>query len=77
MKIERSDLTVDQPQLFDVDRTTPQACPVPGCGAIRLPGQDKVVTCEYDTAKHFGEWTGGRPKGCPNYPRPEHQPIPY
>lgn len=38
----------DQPALFDPSRTGPQPCPVPHCQAIRLPAQDRVITCAHD-----------------------------
>jgi hypothetical protein len=63
----------DRP-LFDVDRTVPTACPVPGCNAIRLPGQDKVTNCQVDAARAV-EWTA-RPKACLNQFDPTANPWP-
>lgn len=59
--------------LFDVDRTTPTACPVGHCPAIRFPQQDRVPTCAHDLERE----PVPRPKGCLNSYRPEHADIPY
>lgn len=59
--------------LFDPDRTTPTACPVGHCPAIRFPAQDKVPTCAHDLERE----PVARPKGCLNAYRPEHAEIPY
>ena len=61
--------------LFDVDRTVSTACPVPGCGAIRLPGQAKVITCDYERVV-FLERDHRRPKGCLNTFDPTADPFP-
>jgi hypothetical protein len=55
-----------QGSLFDPERTMPTACTVPGCGAIRLPGQDTVVTCRCDLDRAVDGWTGNRPRLCLN-----------
>lgn len=67
----------DQAELFDVSRTVPTACPVPGCGAIRLPDQHKVVTCATDLERASAGWTGARPKACLNTHNPDAADIPY
>ena len=66
---------MNQPELFDTSRTVSTACPVPGCGAIRLPGQDRVVTCDVDLARATAWVT--RPPNCLNMPKPQHTGIPY
>lgn len=67
---------VIQPRLFDADSTTPQACPVPECQALRYPQQQKTPTCAHDRDRALGHHTS-RPKQCLNTPRPEHDPIPF
>ena len=52
--------------LFDVGKTVSTACPVPGCGAIRLPGQTTVPTCQTDLDRATQGWTSNRPKNCLN-----------
>ena len=53
----------DQAELFDVASTQPQACPTPGCGAIRLAGQtDRIVTCQHDLEPEHRR----RPRACLN-----------
>lgn len=59
--------------LFDPDKVTDTSCPVPWCGAIRLAGQDKVITCAHELDPEHRR----RPKGCLNTYRPEHTPIPF
>lgn len=67
---------VNQPALFDADRTTPVACPVGHCQAIRFPDQDKVPTCACDLERVTQGWVP-RPAGCLNTYRPEHAEIPF
>ena len=54
--------SVNQPELFDVTRTVPTACPVGNCQAIRLPGQHQVSTCAHDLEPEHRR----RPNGCLN-----------
>ena len=65
-----------QPNLFDPDKTVVTPCPVPGCGAIRYPGQDKVTTCEVDRDRAVGTGRRFRPKTCLNAYDPEHAEFP-
>ncbi|MEK9810288.1 MAG: hypothetical protein VW362_07550 [Candidatus Nanopelagicales bacterium] len=59
--------------LFDPASLQPLPCPVPGCQAIRLAGQEgRIVTCQHDL-----ERDGRRPQGCLNTYRPEHAEVPY
>lgn len=62
--------------LFDVAALS-TTCPVPGCQAIRLPDQDRVVTCAHDQAVAIGDVPGRRPRGCLNTYDPSTSPIPY
>lgn len=62
--------------LFDADRTTPTACPVGHCPAIRFPDQQKVPTCACDLERAQGDWVR-RPAGCLNEYKPQHTDIPY
>ena len=64
-----------QLHLLDVTKTIATACPVPGCGAIRLPGQDKVITCEHERVA-FLERDHRRPNGCLNAFDPTADPFP-
>lgn len=66
---------MNQPELFDVSRTVPTACPAGHCQAIRLPGQQRVVTCEYDLEPAH-PYRGKRPKGCLNTYDPATAPLP-
>lgn len=50
-----------QRELFDPARTVAIACPVGHCQAIRLPGQDRVITCAHDLDPQRK-----RPRGCLN-----------
>lgn len=61
-----------QRPLFDPATTVAVTCPAPGCGAIRLPGQERCVTCQHDL-----ERDGKRPQGCLNTYRPEHAEVPF
>ena len=68
---------MNEPQLFDPARLTSTPCPVPGCSAIRLPGQDKVPTCDTDRQRATAtEWVR-RPNACLNQPNPTTAQIPY
>ena len=67
---------MNDPQLFDPERTIPTACPVGHCEAIRLPGQDRVVTCSHDLEPAHPYRTK-RPKGCLNAIDNRYQGIPY
>lgn len=63
----------DQLRLLDPNTTQPRNCPVPGCGAIRLPNQQGFVpTCRSDLNQEK------RPAKCLNHyrNRPE-DPIPF
>lgn len=61
-----------QRALFDADTTVDKPCPVPGCGAIRLPGQDQVVTCAHD----LNPEPRRRPAACLNAHDPHTAPFP-
>jgi hypothetical protein len=65
-------VTDAQPALFDAARTTPTACPVGHCQAIRLPNQDKVATCAHDLDPERRR----RPRGCLNTYDPATAPFP-
>lgn len=68
---------MSQPSLFDPSQTVPTPCPVPGCQAIRFPGQTKVPTCDVDRDRALGispRWK--RPGGCLNTYDPAHDPFP-
>jgi hypothetical protein len=67
---------VKQTELFDPSRTVATPCAVPGCGAIRLPGQHKVPTCQTDLSRATEGWTRTRPRACLNQPQPSDR-IPY
>ena len=62
---------MNQAALFDPE---PRHCPVPGCGAILLPNQDRVITCHHDLQP---DQTERRPKACLNTYNPAKAPIPY
>ena len=66
---------MNTPTLFDPDRTTPQACTVNGCPAIRFPHQQTVITCRHDLDPT--EYRGKRPRLCLNRHDPATDPIPY
>lgn len=68
---------MNQSTLFDPSRTSPTPCSVPGCQAIRFPGQQLVPTCEHDRDQAFQGWTRNRPRGCLNAYDPQHAEIPY
>lgn len=51
--------------LFDADQLVEKPCPVNGCGAIRLPGQDRVATCRHDLEPP-DDRPYRRPNGCLN-----------
>lgn len=51
-----------QRELFDPTTTVPTACPVGHCQAVRLPGQDRVVTCAHDLDPERRH----RPRACLN-----------
>jgi hypothetical protein len=61
-----------QTELFDVSRTIPTPCPFGACQAIRLPGQDRVLTCAHDLEPEPGR----RPRGCLNTYDPATAPLP-
>lgn len=66
---------MNQPSLFPADQLAPQPCPVPACGAIRLPNQHGFVpTCAHDLNREPNK----RPAKCLNHyrNRPEDE-IPY
>jgi hypothetical protein len=52
-------------RLFDPETTVPTWCTVLGCGAIRLPGQTVVPTCNIDKERALGNWRF-RPTACLN-----------
>lgn len=56
---------MNQAELFDPSRTIATACPVPGCGAVRLPQQERVPTCAIDQQRATGDWPR-RPQSCLN-----------
>lgn len=63
-----------QRPLFDPATTVAVTCPAPGCGAIRLPGQERCVTCQYDLERDQRK----RPNGCLNRaPDPATAEIPF
>lgn len=65
------------PQLFDPATTEPAPCPVPGCAAIRLPGQQgQLLTCQHDLDRAAGVHEL-RPKACANNVDPATAPIPF
>lgn len=66
--------SVTEPTLFDVSRTVPTTCPIGHCQAIRLPGQDRVPTCQHDLSTH--EPRGKRPRHCLNTIDPATTPFP-
>ena len=61
--------------LFDPSTTVATACPVPACGAIRLPGQTTVPTCHTDQQRALGDWQR-RPRHCLNALDPSTAPFP-
>jgi hypothetical protein len=63
---------MNQPELFDVSRTVPTACPAGHCQAIRLPGQHRVLTCAHDLEPDRRK----RPNGCLNTYDPATAPMP-
>lgn len=63
---------MNEPTLFDPGRIVAQACPVGGCQAIRLPGQDRVPTCAHDLEPEHRR----RPNGCLNTVDPTTMPFP-
>lgn len=63
----------DQPALFDPARTVATSCPVPHCQAIRLPNQQRVITCAHDLDPERKT----RPKSCLNRVDPATSEIPY
>lgn len=64
-------------QLFDPATTQPAPCPVPGCAAIRLPGQTgPLPTCQHDLDRAAGIHEL-RPKACANKVDPSTAPIPF
>lgn len=59
--------------LFDPASLQPLPCPVPGCQAIRLPGQNgRVPTCQHDLEPDQRR----RPNGCLNRHDPHTAPFP-
>jgi len=70
-------MTPVQHELFDQSTVGPTPCPVPGCGAIRTTGQDKVPTCAVDRSRALEGYSTSRPAGCLNTYKPEHAEIPY
>lgn len=62
-----------QTELFNPARTMPCPCPVGWCQAIRLPGQDRVITCAHDLNPEHRR----RPRGCLNTYQQEHAEIPF
>jgi hypothetical protein len=66
-----------QRPLFDASTTEPAPCPVPGCAAIRLAGQQgQLVTCQYDLDRAAGDIHTHRPRACANTIDPAHTPWP-
>ncbi len=63
---------MNQPELFSPAATVPQACPVGHCQAIRLPDQDRVLTCAHDLDPEPSR----RPRGCLNAYDPATAPMP-
>ena len=64
-------------QLFDPATLEPAPCPVPGCGAVRLPGQTgPLLTCQHDLDRAAGDTTTRRPRNCANTINPAHTPWP-
>lgn len=64
-------------QLFDPATLEPAPCPVPGCGAIRLPSQTgPLLTCQHDLDRAAGVLEA-RPKACANKVDPATAPIPF
>lgn len=61
------------PTLFDASRTQPTSCQAPGCGAIRLPDQQRCATCAHDLDPEQRK----RPRACLNATDPAHQEIPF
>jgi hypothetical protein len=65
-------------RLFDPAATTARACPVNGCGAIRLPQQTGLIpTCQHDLDRAHGYGNRRRPKMCVNRADPATVEIPF
>lgn len=60
------------PALFDPANLAEQRCPVPGCGAIRFPQQNKAITCAHDLDPNRRR----RPRECLNRVDPAIAPFP-
>lgn len=61
-----------QRPLFDPTSLQALPCPVPGCQAIRTPGQTgRIITCSHDLDRD-----GRRPRGCLNRVDNAHTPWP-
>lgn len=65
---------MNQPDLFDVQRTTTAQCQV--CGATRDPDQPKAIACEHDRDQQSGTAPRKRPHNCLNTIDPTTTPFP-
>ena len=67
--------SVNQPELFDVARTTTAQCA--NCGATRLPSETKAPACAHDRDQQAGTAPRKRPHNCLNTYDPATTEIPY
>ena len=67
--------SMNQPALFDVQRTTTAQCAT--CGATRQPTEPTAPACAYDRDRQAGTTPRRRPHNCLNTYRQEDAEIPF